>query len=60
MTASPQNSPTILYDDKSDKSSTTIINNSTYIDHIPTNVIGSGNNSQVYQTEDGNIYSWQP
>jgi hypothetical protein len=53
--------PLILVDDKSDKSTTTTtIINSTYIDHILGNDIGSGNNPQVYQADDGNIYSWQP
>ena len=49
----------IIIDDKSDKSTTTTtIINSTYIDHIPAEVVGSGNNSNVVTTPDGTIYSW--
>jgi len=59
--ATDYSKPTILYDDKSDKSTTTTtIFNSTYIDTATSEILGSGNNSQVYQNEDGNIYSWQP
>ena len=58
--ADPQR-PLIVVDDKSDKSSTTtIINTSTYIDTATSEILGAGNNSQGYQTEGGNIYSWQP
>jgi hypothetical protein len=58
--------PILIVDDKSDKSNHTTILNSTYFDHIlgsgasNSNVLGSGNNPQVIQAEDGNIYSWQP
>jgi len=58
--------PILIVDDKSDKSNHTTILNSTYFDHIlgsggsNNNVLGSGNNPQVIQAEDGNIYSWQP
>ena len=56
-----QKGPLIVVDDKSDKSTTTtIINTSTYIDTATSEILGSGNNSQVYQSESGNIYSWQP
>ena len=59
--AADYSKPTIIYDDKSDKSTTTtIINTSTYIDTATSEILGSGNNSQVYQSESGNIYSWQP
>ena len=51
--------PTILYDDKSDKSTTTtIINTSTYIDTGTAEILGSGNNSHEVVTPDGTIYSW--
>jgi hypothetical protein len=51
--------PIIVVDDKSDKSTTTtIINTSTYIDTGTAEVLGSSNNSNVIEAPDGTIYSW--